>query len=202
MPRFAIFLSLLLLSGLAIAVAIGNRPASAGASARVTPGGIGMPAPYGGGCVFTTLSFGLSGTGSMGATRPFSVTAGDTFAQFIAPPITATDTSQGFAIVNTGFSGNLSGGITGTFTLTNLNALLITRPEGSTNQPRGLELNEIVINGASGTITAAIALNSISFNANPPYYPQTFNGYLHSTATSGSYSGYSFWGGILGNVSP
>ena len=41
-------------------------------------------------CDFTILSFSLSGTGSVGASRPFTVTQDDTFEQFILPPITAT----------------------------------------------------------------------------------------------------------------
>src|SRR5690242_16000538 len=72
-------------------------------------------------CDFTVLNFNLSGTGTVGATRAISVTAGDTYEQFIATPITVTANSSAYSIVNEGYSGTVSGGIAGTFVLTNVN---------------------------------------------------------------------------------
>src|SRR5437867_2125823 len=77
-------------------------------------------------CDFTPLSFNLVGVGPLEAMRPFSVTADDTFEQFIAPPITATAASTASVMVDTGFTGSVGGGIVGTFTLANLNGLLVT----------------------------------------------------------------------------
>ncbi len=153
------------------------------------------------GCDFTILNFNLVGIGSVGASHPISITAGDTFEQFIATPITATADSLAYAIVNNDFSGGVAGGIVGTFTLADLNGLLVTSPEGSTSNPRGFELNDIVIHGATGTITAVMAINIAALSSSPPYFPRGFNGYLHSTSTSGSYASYKYNGAVAGTIS-
>lgn len=152
-------------------------------------------------CDFTLLNFNLLGTGSVGATHPISITAGDTFEQFIATPITSTADSLAYAIVNNNFSGSVTGGVIGTFSLANLNGLLITSPEGSPTNPRGFELNDIVIRGATGTITAVMAINIAALSSTPPYFPRGFNGYLHSTSTSGSYTAYKYNGAVAGTIS-
>jgi hypothetical protein len=153
-------------------------------------------------CDFTPLSFSFSGRGNAAITRPLSVTAGDTFEQFIAPPITATAASQAYVTVNESYGGTVSGGITGTFTLTNLNGILVTAPEGLITSPRGFQLQKLVINNPSGTITTVVALNIASFISVPPYYPRAVNGYLHSIATSGAYAQYKFNGTINGVIYP
>jgi hypothetical protein len=114
---------------------------------------------------------------------------------FVAPPITATTTSQGFVTVNDSFAGSVSGGITGTFAISNLSGLLITNPQGPVTTPRGMQFNEIVINGASGTITAVMAVDFAGLVPGAPY-PRAFNAYMHSTSTSGSYAPYRFVGAI------
>jgi hypothetical protein len=150
-------------------------------------------------CDFTTLNFSLSGVGTVGASRPVSITAGDSFEQFIAPPITATSTSSAFLIVNNDYSGTLTGGITGTFSISNLNGLAVTNPEGLAT-PRGFQLNDIVLHGPAGTITAVVAINFVAFSTNPPFMPRGFNGYLHSVATSGAYAPYKYNGAIAGTM--
>src|SRR5207245_1257316 len=106
-----------------------------------------------------------------------------------------------YAIVNNDFSGGVLGDIVGTFTLSDLNGLLVTSPEGSTSNPRGFEANDIVIRGATGTITAAMAINIASVSSSPPYFPRGFNGFLHSTSTSGIYAGYKYNGLVVGTIS-
>src|SRR5205823_14251770 len=76
-------------------------PGPATAAAPMRTGSV-LPAVT---CDFTPLSFNLVGVGPLEAMRPFSVTAGDTFEQFIAPPITATAASTASVIVDNGFTG-------------------------------------------------------------------------------------------------
>jgi hypothetical protein len=152
-------------------------------------------------CSFTPLTFSIAGNGPLGVSRPMTITAGDTFEQFIAPPITSTASSFAYAIGNESYTGSLSGGITGTFALNNLNGVLVTNPEGLTT-PRGFQLNDIVLQGATGTITAVVAINLLGLSPIPPFLPRGFNGYLHSIATSGSYAGYRFNGTIAGTMFP
>lgn len=198
MSRFARYLGIAF-AVLAVVVAIGglsnDKQGAKAAAPRVSPAP-GLPATT---CDFTVLNFNLSGTGTVGATRPISVTAGDTFEQFIATPITATAGSSAYSTVNDNFSGTVSGGVAGNFTLNNLNGVLVTAPEGF-NSPRGFAIQNIVIDSAGGTITAAMALNFIAFTSSPPYYPRAFNGYLHSTATTGTYAPYKFNGTIAGTI--
>jgi hypothetical protein len=151
-------------------------------------------------CNFTVLNFNLAGTGVVGASRPLSVTAGDNFAQFIAPPITATITSTAAVIVGNGYTGGVSGGVNGTFVLTNVNGVLVTDPEGSAGVPRGFQLHTLAVNGASGTITAAMGLNFVALSNSPPYFPRAINGYLHSVETSGAYAPYRYNGVINGTI--
>jgi hypothetical protein len=146
-------------------------------------------------CDFTPLSFNLVGAGPLEAMRPFSVTAGDTFEQFILPPITATAASTASVILDNGFTGSVGGGVVGTFTLSNLNGLLVTNPQQFGPAPRGFEINKLVVTGSSGTITAVVALNFYSYVTTPPYYPRSFfGGYVHSIATSGAYAPYKYNG--------
>ena len=85
-PLVVLILALL---GVAVVVLASTNPRPAAASARIEPSRS-LPATT---CNFTPLTFNLSGTGPIEATRAFSVTAGDTFEQFILPPITTTVTS-------------------------------------------------------------------------------------------------------------
>jgi hypothetical protein len=212
MSRFAL-LPLVLLVALLGAVALllsaaTSQPATASAPivsalprAQAGTGADTLPAAT---CDYTPLSFNLtSGVGPFEAMRPFSVAADDTFEQFIAPPITATAASTASVILNNGFTGAVTGGITGTFVLTNLNGLLVTAPSGLST-PRGFEVNELVIQGASGTITAVVAINFFSVSSSPPYYPRGFlGGYIHSIATSGAYAPYKFNGVVtFGLITP
>src|SRR4051812_40815157 len=115
MPR-SILLPSLLLFALFGAVALllsaaTSQPATASVPGLSSMKGVDLlPAAT---CDFTPLTFSFSGQGPVEAMRPFSVTTGDTFEQFIAPPITATAASTASVILNNGFSGTVSGGITG-----------------------------------------------------------------------------------------
>src|SRR4051812_18265277 len=146
MPRF-ILLSFLLLVALLGAVgllepAVIAQPATASTPLQVGMSGAAvLPAAT---CDFTPLSFTFAGPGPIEDRRPFSVTVGDTFEQFIAPPITATVASTASVMLNNGFTGTVTGGISGSFVMTNLNGLLITSPEGFATSPRGFEVNELV----------------------------------------------------------
>ena len=150
-------------------------------------------------CDFTPVSFTLSGTGPLPATRPFTPTAGDMLVQFMpVPPITATASSSGFVMVNESYTGTASGGITGTFAVSDLNGLMLT-DIGGIGLPRGVMVNEVVIHGAAGTITGVLALNFISVSPQSPLN-RTIGGYIHSTATSGAYAPYRFQGLVNGQI--
>src|SRR4051812_45330647 len=136
MPR-SLLLPFVLLVAIfcAAALLLSPVPAPAGAAAPFRAGAADaqggpriVPAAT---CDFTPLSFTFSGPGPIEASRPFPVSAGDTFEQFIAPPITATTVSTASLILNNGFAGTLANGITGSFVMTNLNGLLITSPGGA-----------------------------------------------------------------------
>jgi hypothetical protein len=200
MRRLGLFFGcilVLILTGVALAAqGQANRPASAPRLPNAASARSSLPDAT---CTFIPLSFNLNGTGPVEALRPFTTTAGDSFVQFVgaplAPPVTATNTSSAYVLVNNSFTGTLSGGITGTFAMTNLNSLLITNPAPPSN-PRGFQLNEIVLTGASGTITCVLAIDLNSKGTVPPYYPNFITGYLHSKATSGAYAPYKFAGYI------
>jgi hypothetical protein len=192
MRRFGLFFGcvlVLILTGVALA-ANASPPTNTRAASSSLPDAT---------CTFIPLSFNLNGTGPVEALRPFTTTAGDSFVQFVgaplAPPVTATNTSSAYVLVNNSFTGTLSGGITGTFAMTNLNSLLSTNPAPPSN-PRGFHLNEIVLSGASGSMTCVLAIDLNSKGTVPPYYPNFITGYLHSKATSGAYAPYKFAGYI------
>ncbi len=198
MRRFLVLLGLALSVGLTAALLSSEKSAEAGVPPLTTsPHGPGAPLST---CSYTLLNFNFSGTGPAEARRPFTTTTGDTFVQYLpAPPVTSTDTSTATLLLNNGFGGNVSGGITGTFTITNLNGLAVT---GSTlgNGARGFQINQIVISDPVGTITAVLALNEASFSTTSPYYPRSVGGYLHSTATTGIYAPYRYEGAIAGTM--
>src|SRR5690349_9495465 len=86
-------------------------------------------------CVYTDIQLSLVGTGVIEDRRPFTTAAGESFLQFApAPPITTTADSGGYVLLNGGWSGNVSGDITGDFAAPNLNGLAIT---GSTVSQEG-----------------------------------------------------------------
>jgi cell division septation protein DedD len=187
-----VFLLVCLVAVLGLALRAGAAPAQA---VPVAASPASVP------CDFTPLSFNLNGTGPLPATRPFTPTVGDTLVQFApAPPITATESSQGFVLVNESYTGTVSGGSTGTFALSNLNGLGLTGT-GGIGLPRGIMVNEVVIRDPSGTITAVLGVNFISVSPQS-LLNRTIGGYIHSTSTSGAYAPYKFQGLINGQITP
>src|SRR6476646_2875656 len=85
-------------------------------------------------CVYTPAQFSLLGMGTIEIMHPFTNTAGESFMQFVpAPPVTTTAASSGYALLNGGWSGNLQGDITGTFSAPNLNGYAIANSTASQN---------------------------------------------------------------------
>jgi hypothetical protein len=202
MRRIVFFLWSLLLCVLGMsALAMGGRgqastsPASAAYSISLAN----VPSAP---CVYTPVQFSLVGIAVIEDMRPFTTTAGETYIQFVpSPPLTTTATSGGYMLVNGGWSGSVQGGITGSFDGPNLNGLAIT---GSTLNPegRGFQANEVFIHGDTGVITALLAVNFSGGSTSPPFYPRTFTGHIHSTATTGSYAPYKLVGTVTGVAGP
>src|SRR5919201_1340116 len=102
MRRSVLLPFMLLAASLGLAGLLLSAPGPYPATAAPTRAGSMLPATT---CDFTPLSFNLVGVGPLEAMRPFSVTAGDTFEQFIAPPITATAASSASVMVDSSFTG-------------------------------------------------------------------------------------------------
>src|SRR5262245_10049333 len=58
-------------------------------------------------CVYTQVQFSLLGMGTIEIRHPFTTTAGENYVQFVpAQPLTTTAASNGYALVNSDWSGN------------------------------------------------------------------------------------------------
>jgi hypothetical protein len=151
-------------------------------------------------CSYSPLSLILTGSGNVEDVRAFSTVPGESYFQFApADPITTTGISSGAALLNHTLSGSISGGMSGSFLMSNLNGMAIT---GSTvdSNARGFETNSMVINDSQGSFTLLLTFNFEADTATAPYYPRTINGYVQSTSSTGAYAQLKLAGTIIGTL--
>ncbi len=173
--------------GCAFIVTLGILVATgSGAAART---GAARPAAPAVDCTVETITLGLALQGSVAATRPFTNTAGDSFIQFASVPFTTTAASTTNLILDPGFSGTVSGTLTGSLASAPLNGVLVTASGGPVPNPRGFSGGQVILTTDQGTITGTLALNVGSLNFVSPYYPRLVGGFLASNDMSGALAG-------------
>ncbi len=140
-------------------------------------------------CTVDTITLGLTLQGSVAASRSFTNTAGDSFVQFGSVPFTTTAASTTGFILDPGFSGTVSGTLTGSLASAPLNGVLVTAAGGPVPNPRGFSGGRVILTTDQGTITGTLALNVGSLSFTSPYYPRLVGGFLASNDMSGALAG-------------
>jgi hypothetical protein len=150
-------------------------------------------------CTYMPLSFSMIGGVNVENMRPFTPSTNESYLQFApAAPLTPTATSQGYVLLYGGMGGPVHGGISGTFTLNNLNGIAIA----DAGAARGFLVNNLIITDASGSMNLLFAVNFASTPSGAPFYPRFLTGYVQSISGTGAYASRRFVGTVTAEMQP
>jgi hypothetical protein len=149
-------------------------------------------------CVVEPITLTLNLQGPAPDTRPFTNTVGDSYTQFLAPPITTTAASTTSLLVNGAMAGTVGGSLSGSATLEATNGAQVSSPGGFLPNPRGFTVSRVFLVTDRGAITATLAANYAALTNFAPYYPRLVNAYLASNDMSGALAGQLLMAPLVG----